>query len=265
MKVHLQKSIKRVLIVYGHKTAWNRRVARFLRKQDISYRMMHRDQLGRKKITDTDLVIVLGGDGTFLRTSHHVVDDTPMLGINTRPKKKEGFYMQDLSKTFEKRLYSFLCCGVGKLWKLNRLEAWINKRKLPVRALNEFYIGTEAAYHLARYYLCIDKKQEFQRSSGVLVSTATGSHAWVKSAGGKVLPPCSTKFQVLVREPYSYRLVKNTFMRSIVLNASSTVQIKPSRQPLIIIADSRPQAYKISTSDVVSVKTSDKQLHRLMI
>ena len=42
--------------------------------------------------------------------------------------------------------------------------------------------------------------EERQRSSGVWVSTAAGSTAGMKSAGGKVLPIDSTKIQYLPRE-----------------------------------------------------------------
>jgi NAD+ kinase len=42
-----------------------------------------------------------------------------------------------------------------------------------------------------------------QRSSGLWVSTACGSTAAIRSAGGAVLPRSSRRLQYLVREPYT--------------------------------------------------------------
>ena len=50
-----------------------------------------------------DLVVTVGGDGTFLETSHHV-RDTPMLGVNSSPGFSVGVFCGATCKTIEKTL-----------------------------------------------------------------------------------------------------------------------------------------------------------------
>src|SRR5690606_17483311 len=55
---------------------------------------------------------------------------------------------------------------------------------------------------MSRYRLSIGKKSEEQKSSGIWMSTAMGSTAAIKAAGGKVLEFTGREFQYLVRERY---------------------------------------------------------------
>ena len=52
-----------------------------------------RDNLSVNDYKNKDIIIIAGGDGTFLRASHFN-KNLPMLGINPDPKRKEGFFMQ---------------------------------------------------------------------------------------------------------------------------------------------------------------------------
>ena len=36
-------------------------------------------------VSDVDLVLSIGGDGTLLETSHHLSDQIPVLGLNSDP------------------------------------------------------------------------------------------------------------------------------------------------------------------------------------
>ena len=41
-------------------------------------------------VTDVDLVITIGGDGTVLDTSHRIRDATPLMGVNSQPDVSAG-------------------------------------------------------------------------------------------------------------------------------------------------------------------------------
>ena len=214
--------IKNTLVVYTNPSNNEEKstlelVKRILKKYKIDCKIVHRNKLSKKLFQNKDLVVAVGGDGTFIRASHFILDKTPMLGINSDPRYKEGFFMAAVKKDFEKKFKKMLNDDY-KIKKLQRLEAYIDNKKISELALNEFYIASEKQHHTAKYFLNVRGKKERQKSSGVLVSTAAGSNAWIKSAGGKILPLYSNKFEYLVREPYCGRLYAKCGLINGILN-----------------------------------------------
>ena len=67
-------------------------VEKYLDSKKINYKREDRECLTHKCYQDIDLIIVIGGDGTFLRATH-LNKDIPMFGINPDPSKKEGFFI----------------------------------------------------------------------------------------------------------------------------------------------------------------------------
>jgi NAD+ kinase len=162
-----------------------------------------------------DLVISLGGDGTLLDTSHRIVDDTPLVGINSDPRKSVGA----------------LCCGeadrlpwvldgleTGELRpvSINRIRARVDGQPVLGPTLNDVLFAHECPAGLTRFdratvaaRQALDVRPERNprlfrryRGSGLWVSTAIGSTAAIHSAGGRRMPRRSRRLQYLVREPY---------------------------------------------------------------
>jgi NAD+ kinase len=257
--------IDNILVVYTNprnkkeKFALNL-VKNILKKHKISYKSMHRGKLSKKLFQNKDLIIVVGGDGTFIRTSHFIFDKTPIMGINSDPRYKEGFFMIAEKKDFKRKLKKILK-GNYKIKKLLRLEAYMGNKKVPELALNEFYIASEKQHHTARYFLNIGGMKERQKSSGVLISTAAGSNAWVKSAGGKVLPLSSDKFEYLVREPYCGRVSAKCDLINDILDKNEKIEIEFEVGNGILIVDSLSKEYKFKARQKVTVKMSEKPLY----
>ena len=178
-----------VLIVYRDKEFDRvKSVTSVLEKKKIKYKTVDREKL--TTISNVDLIISFGGDGTFLKTASAVMDSTPILGVDSNPGTRVGFYTRANINNFKEKL--------GKKFRfvsLQRLRACINGKFIPKLALNEFLITTQEPYHTANYEL----EGEKQQSSGILIGTGSGSTAWIKSAGGKKLPMGSKKFQYVVR------------------------------------------------------------------
>jgi|TARA_B100001964_G_scaffold236955_1_gene299563 NAD+ kinase len=258
-------AINNVLVVYANpknnvEKSTLELVKRILKKYKINYKTEHRSKLSKKLFRNKDLVIAVGGDGTFLRASHFIFDKTPVLGVNSDPVYKEGFFMAAVKKDFEIKFKKILS-GNYTIKKLQRLEAYINNRKVPELALNEFYIASEKPYHTAVYFLSVIGKRERQKSSGVLVSTAAGSNAWIKSAGGKILPLYSNKFEYLIREPYYGRTCAKCDLFKGVLNKDKKIEIVFEVGNGILIADSMSKEHKFKTKKKVMVKMSKKPLY----
>tara|TARA_Y100000310_G_scaffold341787_1_gene442115 strand:- start:15166 stop:15966 length:801 start_codon:yes stop_codon:yes gene_type:complete len=231
-----------------------------LKKYKINYKIANREKLSKKLFQNKDLIIAVGGDGTFLRTSHFVFDRTPVFGVNSDPKLKEGFFMTSDKKDFERKFRRILK-GKYSIRKLHRLEAYIEKKKVKELALNEFYISSEKEYHTARYYLTLKGKKERQKSSGVIISTAAGSYAWMKSAGGKALPLSSDKFQYMVREPYCGKVSAKCILVNNILNRNEKIEVEFEVGGGIVIADSLSAEHVFKAGQKVIVKMSKKPLN----
>src|SRR3989344_566808 len=231
-----------------------------LKKYKISYEAAHRGKPSKKLFQNKDLAIAVGGDGTFLKASHFIFDKTPMLGVNSDPRYKEGFFMVANKKDFERKFKKVLSNNY-EIKKFQRLEAYVNNKKVPELALNEFYVASEKPYHTAIYFLHVKGEKERQKSSGVLISTAAGSNAWTKSAGGKILPLESAKFQYLVREPYHGRASAKCCLINGILNKNEKIEIVFELGNGVLIADSLSEEHKFKVRQKVTVKMSKKPLH----
>ncbi|MCB9786980.1 MAG: NAD(+)/NADH kinase [Deltaproteobacteria bacterium] len=148
-----------------------------------------------------DLVVTVGGDGTFLRSSHHV-DETPMLGVNSAPDSSVGHYCGTTAGAFEAML-DRVRAGKEPVSELTRIEVHIGQRRLPHLALNDVLFCHRLPAASTRYILRVGDRAERQTSSGVWLSTASGSSGALRSAGGRAMEPLDTRLQFRVREPYA--------------------------------------------------------------
>ena len=252
--------LKNILIVYT--TPINREekstlssIKKILKKHKVGYKLVIREKLNKKLFQNKDLILVIGGDGTFLMASHYIFDKTLLFGVNSNPLSKEGFFMSATNNDFEKKLVRILNNDC-RIRNFHRLEGFIGNKKISELALNEFYVASEKPYHTARYYLTIRGKRERQKSSGVLISSASGSYAWIKSAGGKTLPLESDKLEYLIREPYCGRTAAKCTLVNGILNKNEKLEIEFEVGNGIIIADSTGKEHKFKAKQKVTIKIS---------
>ena len=257
--------INSTLLVYAEPTNKEEKstldvVRSTLKKYKINYIDSKREILNKKLFQNKDLIIVVGGDGTFLRVSHFIFDKTPIFGVNSDPRYKEGFFMAAMKKDFEKKIKKIVKNNF-EMKKIQRLEAYIGNRKIQELALNEFYVASEKQHHTARYFLSVRGKKEKQKSSGILISTAAGSNAWIKSAGGKILPLNSGKFEYLVREPYCGRVSARCGLANGILNKNEKLEVVFESSKGVLIADSLGNEHKFKAGQKVMVKISKNLLY----
>jgi len=252
--------IKRIFLVYMKPEGrFTKQVCNYLSSTGRHCTISLRDKLSGK-IKNADLVITIGGDGTFLKTAHHVYD-IPILGINAEPGMKEGFFTCCHKYNYKKKLKAVLE-GKYKILDLLRLEGRLNNKKLPI-ALNEYFIGCKKPYHMSEYYLKIRNKRELQRTSGLLIGTPAGSYAWIKSAHGKNMSLASRNYQFVAREPYHGNLVKQRILKGI-LRHNEKVQVVSKMPRGMVVVDSLPKEYKFSYGDKLIVGASKHMLKLVM-
>ncbi|MFA5857238.1 MAG: NAD(+)/NADH kinase [Candidatus Pacearchaeota archaeon] len=157
-----------------------------------------RRNLDTNKIKNKDLVITLGGDGTFLSVARYL-KDTPILGINFKPEYSEGYLTSIKASEIEK--LSRILLGKYSVLVRQRAKAKVKGFDLETLALNEVFIGPDKSMQTATYEIEYKGKKEIQRSSGVIVSTGSGSTGVYNSAKGKPFPSDSKNLKFIVREP----------------------------------------------------------------
>lgn len=145
-----------------------------------------------------DLVITLGGDGTFLEAARNIKNQL-ILGVNSDPQWSIGQFCIDTIDTFPKTLDKILN-NKCKVQPVSRLRVRLNGRIYPANILNDILICHKNPAAMSHYYLTIRGYREEQRSSGIWIATSAGSTGAIHSAGGKILPLKSDKFQYMPRE-----------------------------------------------------------------
>jgi NAD kinase len=147
-----------------------------------------------------DLIITIGGDGTFLEAARHVKEGT-VWGVNSDPIWSVGRFCSGTPKNFEILLDKILA-GKATVKKFNRLSLSFSDGTQSMNVLNDILICHHNPGAMSRYFLTVGRTREEQRSSGVWIATAAGSSGGLHSAGGKVLPQESKEFQYRPRELY---------------------------------------------------------------
>lgn len=177
-----------------------------LRKRGIDVNVV--DKLQPSDVAWSDLVITVGGDGTFLTATHQIgdADSTPILGVNSSPGSSYGFFCAADRDNFGHWLDNLSngAVGTSSLW---RLRVFVNKVPYPILALNDCLYAAEIAACTSRYSITDHGRSQLQKSSGVWISTAAGSTAAIRSAGGQTFPLTERKLQYRVRELFPESIV----------------------------------------------------------
>jgi len=195
-------------------------VIRVLRAFPVTFDVAARAQLNVS--ASYDLVISIGGDGTFLQAARHV-PRTPILGVNSDPQRSEAVFSAATRRTFPTLCRQAL---EGRLPELRLFRLWLklNGTMLPQQAINDVLICHEHPATMSRYRLRIGRREELHKSSGLWVSTAAGSSSAVLAAGGQRLPWQARQFQYRPRELYQGRLSRPR-LRGDVLSESTRLRV----------------------------------------
>jgi NAD+ kinase len=175
-------------------------VTAHLARRGIDFDAVYRGSIAARK--RYDLVLSLGGDGTFFAAARYL-KDTPILGINSDPANSLGLWTCSDRTGFRDPLEQALSGDLNPT-RIHRMAISINGKTVREQAFNDVLVAHRNPAAMTRYRLWIGAAQEDQRSSGVWVSTAAGSTAGIRSAGGRRMPIASKRLQYLVREPYTW-------------------------------------------------------------
>lgn len=181
------------------------------------------DEAIKAHLSDLDLLITLGGDGSMLRAARLTTGKTlPILGVNMG---RLGFLTEVEPAEWRDRIEQTL---KGDYWIESRMmvhaehyhrEHIVNTYE----ALNEIVISRGQLARVVRLHTFIDGSfLTTYTADGLIISTATGSTAYALAAGGPILPPELENFLLIPLAPHL------SLERPIVLSRGVTVRVQIS-------------------------------------
>ena len=214
----------------------------------------------RKELATTDVLVVLGGDGTFLRAARAVAEvDVPLLGINLG---KVGF----LSKAEAGELESVLERIVAGQFTIDErmgLEGRILRQDGPQDddrhfALNDIVIARGSLARVCRLDVSIDDTHLATFiADGLVVASPTGSTGYSFSAGGPILDPISRN---LVVTPIAAYL---SAIRSVVVSPAQVVRCRVVDAHEALVSVDGREDLPIAVGDVVEVRAMERPIRLL--
>lgn len=176
----------------------------------LKVKLLPREHLTNFIFTDQMVVVVLGRDGLVANAAKYV-NSAPVIGVNPDPSCYSGILLPFKVGNFIEAIVAV------KSHTFSREDLPFAEAKLPdgqrLLAFNDLFIG--ARTHVsARYSIAHQGKTEQHSSSGIIVSTRSGSTGWLSSIYNMVngitgdflevdpVKPDREELVFAVREPY---------------------------------------------------------------
>ncbi|MCF0227002.1 MAG: bifunctional NADP phosphatase/NAD kinase [Methanobrevibacter sp.] len=227
-------------------------------KLDVNYKLL----AGKISDFDSDMIIILGGDGTLLRTQKQMKKEIPIFGINMGTV---GFLteieVKDTYKTLKKILK-------GDYFIEKRSKLIVSHENHHYSALNEVVIMTDSPSKMLHFEVEVDGEvvEEF-RADGLIVSTPSGSTAYSMSAGGPIIDPKLEAFIIIPICPYKLGV------RPFVVSDKSEISVRLIRKgkKAVFVMDGQTTdeaeyeeeiKFKKSEKNVYFIRTSKKYFYK---
>jgi NAD+ kinase len=187
--------------------------------EDVAARRLGRpDGLLRPEVpAASDLVVVLGGDGTLLSVAHYAAQaGVPVMGVNLG---RLGFLTEIPVSEATLTLDSFLAGDTSVISPRWLLEA--RTANGVSTGLNDIVVTKGAVARMIELTIGIDGQEVATlKADGLIVSTPTGSTAYSLSAGGPILHP---RVPAIVLTPICPHTLS---FRPLIVPATSTVSVR---------------------------------------
>ncbi len=209
-----------------------------------------------RQLPGTDILVVLGGDGTFLRAVQGVaIVDVPILGFNLG---KVGFLSKAEAHELEPMLEKLLA-GEYVLRERMALAGDIMPAGRPATttftALNDIVIARGSLARVVRLAVAIDESHLATFvADGLVVSSPTGSTGYSFSAGGPILDPGARN---LVVTPIAGYL---SAIRSVVVSPLQVVRCRVLDAHEALVSIDGREDRPIQVGDVVEVRALERPI-----
>ena len=208
-----------------------------------------------------ELIIVLGGDGTILKTVHDLGDQLrPIFGINLGTL---GF-LTCLGPADYRQAVQCIVNGSYLLSPRSLLYVEIVRAGKVAEhhlGLNDAVISRGALSRLIRLETRVNGALLTEyNADGLIVSTPTGSTAYSLSAGGPLLTPDSNVFAITPICPHTLT------NRSVIIadTASVEVRLKPNQDDIFLTVDGQ-RAITMDCADTVRIRRAGQTVALAML
>ncbi|WP_276965840.1 NAD kinase [Bacteroides graminisolvens] len=155
---------------------------------------------------EADMVISIGGDGTFLKAAGRVGrKNIPILGINTG---RLGF-LADVSPEEMEETFNEIHKGQYNVEERSVLQLSSNKKKMEILpyALNDIAVLKRDSSSMITIHTSInDAYLATYQADGLIIATPTGSTAYSLSVGGPIIVPHSNTIAITPVAPHSLNI-----------------------------------------------------------
>lgn len=235
----------------GHEVLADSQSAEFIANTQV--KGLHIDRLPEH----CDLMIAVGGDGTFLAAARAAADfDIPLVGVNLG---RLGFLVDISPQQLTSRLEQILD-GHYKTESRPLLLASIVRDGQVIHqqtAVNEVVVHRWVTPSMIEIDTRIDGVYlNTQRSDGLIVATPTGSTAYSLSAGGPILHPA---LNALVLVPLNPHTLSN---RPLVIddNVEITISFSQTKQINALVTCDHLEIPDVLTGDKIVIRKADKTI-----
>ncbi|MDO4966328.1 MAG: NAD(+)/NADH kinase [Lachnospiraceae bacterium] len=178
-------------------------------------------KVAKKIDDDTDLVLVLGGDGTLIQVAGILSNkDIPLLGINMG---NLGF----LAEVEKENIFEALDKLLNDEYEIEERmmlagEVTLSGMKMNHNhALNDIIISRNGAIKVASFNIYVNQKLLYSvDADGIVISTPTGSTAYNLSAGGPIVAPYA---ECIIITPICAHSIN---LRPIILSKDDEVKVE---------------------------------------
>ena len=266
------KKIKTAAVVYRSFSAPAKNKAREVRQlltdKKINTAVFSQKSLKTAPLCRYDLIVALGGDGTYLKAVHYGKENkTPVLGINmgslgflSAHQEKKAFSL--LEKTLQGKMFvktnHFISAG---LYRRNRRDQDLKDQDfLPFRAkelkgpdktfqaVNDIVVERGALSHLISISVYVNSRYIYSvKADGLITASPLGSTAYNLAAGGPILHPAVRSFVIT---PVCSHSLTN---RPLIIHDGSVIHLRIKEKKAFLTIDGLPGEI-LRPSHVLSIK-----------
>ena len=200
--------------------------------------------------SEIDLMVSIGGDGTFLRTIEYVRDlAIPVMGINTG---NLGFLAtikkENLDQAIDKIYNRKFKIENRSLIKVNSDEIGLPKSFFPY-ALNEVSVVRKDTTSMINIKTSLDGSNlNTYWADGLIVSTPTGSTGYSLSCGGPVISPSSGSLVLTPISPH------NLNARPLVISDQTKIELSVSGREENHLLSIDSKIFTVKNNTKISIK-----------
>jgi NAD+ kinase len=220
-----------------------------LNQLELEYDVAYRAE--SVKGSEYDLVIAVGGDGTFLEASRVVYGKTLILGVNSDPSRSFGNYCKANRGNILEVMHSILN-KKAQIKTLSRLSFSIDGNQHAFPAMNDLLIHHASPAGLTSYEITGNDKTERHYCSGLWVSSPSGTTGAISSFGGLELNLCDDSLSFL---GYGFNKVKSNYY-GLKRGISSKLTIVSKMRDGKIFVDGRHVVIDFPYNSVLKVKSN---------